>query len=46
VAVAAIAVTVSLRGPASTLSFFRINFIGLRDVPAQEEDKIPSLSRE
>ena len=42
VAVAAVAVPVSLRGPASTLSFFRISSIGLWDAPAQERDKNPA----
>jgi hypothetical protein len=42
VAVAAFAVTVSLRGPASTLSFFRISSIDLWDAPAQERDKNPA----
>lgn len=41
-AVAAVAVTIGLRGPASTLSFFRISPIHLWDAPAQERDKSPA----
>jgi hypothetical protein len=42
VAVAAVVITISLRGPVSTLSFFRVSPIGLRDAPAQERDMNPA----
>jgi hypothetical protein len=42
VAVAAVAVPVSLRGPAGTLSFFRISSIDLWDASAQRRDKNPA----
>jgi hypothetical protein len=42
VAVAAVAVPVAFVAPASTLSFVRINSIGLWDAPAQERDKNPA----
>jgi hypothetical protein len=45
-AVAAVAAAVSLRGPASTPSFFWTSPVDSRDSPAQEQDKNPSLGPE
>ena len=43
-ALAAVAIPVSLRGPASTLSFSWISSIDLWDAPAQEQNPDPSLA--